>query len=194
MSAWKRLDRVSDAICNEVAKRRDLLEQDASDAKSAAALIAAFRTEAVLERGYLTPGDLERIARLKNGGKLSGKTLVALRSNGEAALRQVTTLALKEDDPELAIRLLLGLDGVRLPTASCILAWTQPHRWAVIDVRSWNSICSLSGGEVKPLGSVGAKIDHWLDYVRIVGAASKKLSEHPQAIDVWLYRYDQLRS
>ncbi|WP_318910137.1 hypothetical protein [Shinella zoogloeoides] len=111
-------------------------------------LIADFVEQGVAERGYLTSGDLKRVAFVKNGEKLSNKTKDALASNTEEAVRQFTKMALSANDPEFSVRILLGLDGVHLPTASCILAWTLPHKWPVIDVRSWRSIARLSHGQV----------------------------------------------
>ncbi|MGO8425886.1 hypothetical protein ACC772_37870, partial [Rhizobium ruizarguesonis] len=92
------------------------------------ALIETFSTQNVAARGYLLPYYLVSIALLKNGDKLSGKTLAALQSNSPEALHFLTHAAYRAVDYEIAMRLLLGLDGVNLPTASCIISWVWPER------------------------------------------------------------------
>ncbi|MGO8420961.1 hypothetical protein ACC807_15335 [Rhizobium ruizarguesonis] len=152
------------------------------------ALIETFSTQNVAARGYLLPDDLVSIALLKNGDKLSGKTRAALQSNSPEALHFLTHAAYRAVDDEIAMRLLLGLDGVNLPTASCILSWVWPARWPVIDVNSWIAIEHFDSNRLAPKRSTkGLKMAHWLFYtqlVRLVGAAT---GLSPQQIDMWLY-------
>lgn len=154
-------------------------------------LIATFQERGVAERGFLFPEELEHVALVKNGGKLSTKTRNALRSNSAETIKQLTAMALKTDEPEMAVRLLMGLDGVRLPTASCLLAWTLPHKWPVIDVRAWRTLARLSdaGLEFEPVG--GLKVRHWTHYFMVVKGVAVAAAMTPQAVDVWLYHHDK---
>ncbi len=178
-------------ITAEMAKSPELFTAYDEGRNGPSALIADFREQGVAARGYLNADDLYRIAMLKNGGKLSQKTKDALAANAESILRDFTRAAFTADDPELAVRVLLGLDGVRLPTASCILAWVLPHKWPVIDKRAWGSIAKFSGGDlaVEPVG--GLKVKHWVEYVAIVQEVANVVGRTPQEVDVWLYAYDK---
>lgn len=154
-------------------------------------MIADFAAQGIADRGFLTSADLKRIALVKNGGKLSMKTKSALASNTEAAVHHFTRMAFSESDPEFAVRILLGLDGVRLPTASCILAWTLPHKWPVIDVRSWRSVAKLSRDQLEKSPIGGLKVKHWNTHNNIVQLVASQTNQSPQKIDVWLYAYDK---
>ncbi len=178
-------------IVAAISREPHLAQPQTNGRNNPATLIADFRKRGVATRGYLLPVELHAIALLKNGGKLSGKTKIALESNGERIVKELTGMALSSDEPEIAVRLLLGLDGVRLPTASCILAWTLPHKWPVIDIRAWSSIVQFSKGKIEPHLPGGIKVKHWLDYVRIVNAVASELKWTPQKIDLWLYGYDK---
>ncbi len=129
-----------------------------------------------------------QIALLKNGGKLSGKTRAAIGANSAEAIKVLTHLALTATDDELAIRYLLGLDGVNLATASCILAWTEPGRWPVIDVNAWAAIEHFDDERSRPARrSKALKLSDWLFYVRQVRAIAEASGRTPQEVDVWLY-------
>ncbi|WP_037417428.1 hypothetical protein [Sinorhizobium sp. CCBAU 05631] len=154
-------------------------------------LMTSFRERGVPERGFLLPDELEEIALVKNGGKLSTKTREALWSNSKDTIERLTRMALGTDDPELAVRLLLGLDGVRLPTATCILAWTLPHKWPVIDVRAWRALVGFSKGILVADPPGGLKVRHWRQYFAVVKEVATTSAMTPQAVDVWLYRYDK---
>lgn len=180
------------------AQIREAIESDAEliapyvqPSNSVEKLMAEFSLAGVKQRGYLEPSELTTIALVKNGGKLSEKTRNALNSNSDGVVKRLTQLALEENDPELAIRFLLGLDGVRLPTASCILAWTMPDKWPVIDVRAWGAICQFSEGRLESPPVGGLKISHWIIYNEIVQDVAQKIKWRPQCVDVWLYAYDK---
>lgn len=178
-------------IVAAISREPHLAHPQKSGRNNPATLIADFRERGVARRGYLLPAELHAIALLKNGGRLSGKMKIALESNGERIVKELTGMALSSDEPEIAVRLLFGLDGVRLPTASCILAWTLPHKWPVIDIRAWSSIVYFSKGKIEPSQPGGIKVKHWLDYVVIVNAVASELKWTPQKIDRWLYGYDK---
>ncbi|WP_416064587.1 hypothetical protein ACK9YZ_16925 [Rhizobium sp. ZK1] len=151
-------------------------------------LIAAFASIGVAARGYLHPEELLQIALLKNGGKLSGKTRAAIGANSAEAIEALTRLALSATDDELAIRYLLGLDGVNLATASCILAWAEPRRWPVIDVNAWAAIEHFDNERSRPeRRSKALKVSDWLFYVRLVRMVAEASGRTPQEVDVWLY-------
>lgn len=181
------------AISRQMIAYPDLFSAYDESSSSPSVLIQDFRKEGVTSRGYLTAHDLYRVALLKNGGKLSQKTKNALASNNEDIVREFTRIAISSDHPELAVRILLALDGVRLPTASCVLAWVLPHKWPVIDRRAWNSVASFSSGVLPddPVG--GLKVGHWLQYVAIVREIAGVTGRKPQEVDTWLYTYDKKR-
>jgi hypothetical protein len=131
----------------------------------------------------ISRNQLIAIAKEKNGGKLSKtKTLAALERNSELAVLSLTEAAFASDDPEVQIRTLLGLDGVRVPTASCILAWREPQRFAVIDKRAVAAIEHLTGARIAP-----NRVFDWLMYLVAVREVAKELEQSCMEVDRRLY-------
>ncbi|MBB4326550.1 hypothetical protein [Rhizobium leguminosarum] len=179
---------LSRKLVAEISKTFDTTMAQLKTRSDPRALIEAFLAQNVAARGYLVPDDLVSIALLKNGGKLSEKTRVALASNSPEAIRLLTHAAYRSADDEIAARLLLGLDGVNLPTASCILAWVWPARWPVIDMNSWAAIEHFDSSKLAPKhDTTNLKMAHWLFYTQLIRPVGTATGLSPQQVDMWLY-------
>ena len=106
----------------------------------------------------------------------------ALESNSEQAVQTLSRLAFAQPDVEIQMRLLTGLAGVRVPTASCILAWTNPKSYGVIDRRACLALNYIVGLQIDP-----QSISGWVVYLSIVRDVAQKLDITPMAVDRRLY-------
>ncbi|AXR77999.1 hypothetical protein [Natrarchaeobaculum sulfurireducens] len=88
-----------------------------------------------LEQGYLTREQLYEIAY-----ESSTRSAHHVETNPERRCRTVTANVLAVDDDFSKIQLLAGLSGFKAPTASCVLAASDPDRHAVVDTRVWASL------------------------------------------------------
>ncbi|WP_411342219.1 hypothetical protein V6U71_10730 [Sphingopyxis sp. J-6] len=144
--------------------------------------------QAILHRYPSPPTALNReqlieIAREKNGGKLAkSKALKALEGNSNAAVLRLTGLAFAEPDVEIQMRLLIGLGGVGVPTASAILTWTNPNKFAVIDRRACAALMSIVDTDINPKSVAG-----WISYLAIAKRVAKRLGVTPMIVDRRLY-------
>ncbi len=144
--------------------------------------------KAILDRYPSPPISLDKdqlieIAREKNGGKLAkSRALKALKSNSGAAIRRLTELAFAEPDAEIQMRLLIGMNGVRVPTASAILAWTHPDKFAVIDRRACYALKAILDVDIDP-----QSVEGWVSYMDIVRNVARSLGITPMAVDRRLY-------
>lgn len=130
----------------------------------------------------ITRSDLYAIAHKKSP---RGASLV--RSNSALDVQQAFDHALKAPNAHERIRSLTKLNGVDVAVASCILAWTCPKCWGVIDQRAWRALYRRglvwswrNGG--KSLGP-----EQWSIYCRVIGMASRRSRVRPQHIDLFLY-------
>jgi hypothetical protein len=189
---------IAERIAAEIDRYPHITSGDASDGKSATSLIAELKRKGIPERGFLTHDELNQIAAKKNGDRLPRRTTgKAIMSNSAEAVRELTRIGMASDDPELAIRPLLSLEGVRLPTASAILSWTYPEKWAVIDIRAWTSLLEIAGFRVKRMKDDGAggkgiwRVGNWIDYMGIIHETVELVGRTPREVDLWLYWYDK---
>ena len=93
----------------------------------------------------ITQKDVYEIALVKNArqGKPHGLALsrAALTAgNSDLDVQQAFKAALAATDEGRRLQCLTSLHGVGVPIASCILAWTFPDRWGVIDRRAWMAL------------------------------------------------------
>lgn len=133
---------------------------------------------------FLESDMLRRIAKEKNGDKISQVKDLALRRNSDVSLKRITELAFIEQDDETKVRILCGLDGVRVPTASAILAWHQPERFGVIDIMACRALCVLGFDKMdKP------RVQYWTTYLGIIREAAERIGERPFDVDRRLWTY-----
>ncbi|SDQ62966.1 hypothetical protein [Natronobacterium texcoconense] len=91
--------------------------------------------ETYREQGYLTRDQLYEIAY-----ESSTRSAYHVETNPEQRCRTVTENVLAVEDDFSKIQLLTGLSGFKAPTASCVLAASDPDHHAVVDTRVWASL------------------------------------------------------
>lgn len=137
------------------------------------------------DRKFLTKEELTRICILK-----SPRRAALSIENNDGAVERVTRFAFSEPDPLLKIRVLGVLNGVSVPTASAILAWTYPEKFPVIDRRAWRALADRA---ILPKRNdeQSLTIGNWLTYLGVIRRLEKYTGWKPQEIDHWLYLADK---
>ena len=99
-------------------------------------------------------------------------------------------MALTSRDERAQLEALTALDGVAVPTASAILALTNPRRYGVIDIHVWQLLFELGSIRTKPSG-VGFTFDDWRDYLAVLRHHAKQLGVSVRAVEYSLFLYHQ---
>lgn len=161
-------------------RNKHLLQPQATPPRLAALIT---RAQQETKNGTISKSLFEDICREKSPRRMS---LVTSQLNTEVLIQRCFTEAMNANDEATRIRALCKLSGVAVPRASCILAWTRPMRWGVIDVRAWSVLYHL--GAVRNRAN-GRNLGHrqWSQYVGILSNLARHLSVTPQAVDVALY-------
>jgi len=93
--------------------------------------------DGIRARGYVRRDELRGIAQWK-----SPRRAELVEDNPNDVVEKVTGLALnlRTAYPDYAVNLLTILKGVRVPTASAVLAVADPYHFGIIDVRAWRTL------------------------------------------------------
>lgn len=144
-----------------------------------------IRLEEARRRGYLTKQELLEVCRDKSPRRAE---MAKANSDDDVVVITKSSFGLVREDVRIAA--LCALKGVQVPTASCILSWTYPDRWGVIDRRAWKS---LFQADVVNRRSEGTSLgpNEWSDYCEAVNAIASALSVTPQRADRLLYCHDR---
>jgi hypothetical protein len=132
----------------------------------------------ILNRGWITKGDLRIIARWK-----APRSAGYIESNPEEYVREITGFALRAATERARIEVLTLLDGVQWPTASVILHFFHKDPYPIIDFRALWSV-SL------PL-PVKYTFDFWWPYVRFCRDLSDRTALDMRTIDRALWQYSK---
>lgn len=137
------------------------------------------------EVGQIDQATLYDIARKK-----SPRRAELVKENSDHDVRRVTKLAYRVDSEATRIGLLCSLHGVKIPVASCILAWIYPDRWGVIDQRAWRELFRR-GIVGPPDNGVGLRVPHWVKYNGVLQQLRELTGQEPRQIDLWLFDADR---
>lgn len=143
------------------------------------------RLEGARGRGYLSKAELFDLCRVK-----STRRAKEACKNTESDVNAITKLSFTVEREEVRIGLLCSLTGVLVPTASCILSWTFPKKWAVIDQRAWRSLFDAGVFDRRANGTP-LRPAEWVDYCKAVDVIADALSLTPQRVDRLLYALDK---
>jgi hypothetical protein len=151
-------------------------------------LVALFKQQ----KGQLNKPLLKEVARWKTGGRTI--PLVEGNSDEDIALanKALHDNALTIDE---IIDELCKLRGVRLPTASVILAFSEPDKYSVIDYRVCEFLCNICGVEIEGRSLNPQDKNHWgryqLECSKLLEKINKILEEKATLRDLdramWIY-------
>jgi hypothetical protein len=148
--------------------------------------------EAVLGQG-ISSATLVEIVTCKNASGKGGKrTAKQAGQNKDECARHKTKTAFCENTATKAIQKLCTLQGVGVATASAVLSWCFPARYAVIDRRVWETLV-LFGLTAKVRRASQCTPDDYSWYMEQVHGLCEGLGETwtPQLVDRWLYAFSK---
>jgi hypothetical protein len=167
----------------EMRKRPDLFEFSNKEDQKVKSIILRMKGRSLAR---LSINDIFEIAKVK-----SPRSAGNILNNDPCVVAEILRAVKNSSSDETRVRLLSSLDGVGIPTASAILAWTNEKRYGVIDVRSWNTLNSdvYRCIAFPYIGYFSPK--EFVLYCTILRDAAHQLKKTPQLIDLWLYRFDR---
>jgi hypothetical protein len=131
---------------------------------------------AAVARGHYEPDEFVAIARWK-----TPRSRQHIAANSDSDVRQITAMAFSGVEP-LQHRVLTLLGGVRVPTATALLAVAFPDRHTILDVRSTASLGRL--GEWDGQGG-------YLAYLEVCRGLADRLKVSLRALDRALWRWSK---
>ena len=139
----------------------------------------------VRQRGQFTRSEFLTMCRWK-----SPRAVGRCASNSHHRVRDVSRGIFNTRLEAERLDLLTSLAGVGIPTASAILTLTDPRRYGVIDIRAWQELYRLGAVQDRP-GGQGFRLEHWLQYLRILRAEAARLKVTARQVEYSLFTYHQ---
>ena len=133
---------------------------------------------------HLDKAEVYEIARVKSPRRAARVDALA----DECGMRTLTGVALADNDLTDGQRsaLLASIPGVGIPTASAILTWCQPSRYAVIDFRVWETLRHF---DAVPSKRIAFTSFHYQGYSLVINELSAQTEMCPFDLDRWLWEF-----
>lgn len=132
-------------------------------------------------KGYMTKKEFLEICMWK-----SPRPKRFYERNTPEKIKKISSEALNAVSESHKIKILTELAGVRIPTASAILAITNPERYGVIDIRVWQTLYYYGIVDSNKAG-INFSIENWLDLTLILRNLAEKYNSTPRAIERALF-------
>ena len=129
-----------------------------------------------IQQGQCTRENLEKIFRWKTRGRGGGRLI----KNEDAEIADALKLATMAKTDRAALAVLVGLNGVRVPVASAILAAIDPEKFTVIDVRALEAL-----NVTNPRITINLYLDYLNECRRLACENSVKLRTLDEALWQW---------
>ena len=114
-----------------------------------------------VQRGYMTPADLDQVAGWKWRGS---RTRDLCCGNSPEDVKEISQTAFSTKSERLKIGALLSLAGVNWPMASVILHFAYPNRYPILDVRAMAAVGSTPSYSFKK----------WKEYTELCRATARQ--------------------
>jgi len=132
-------------------------------------------------RGYFTRAEFLRICRWK-----SRRRIALCLSNSKGSVEKLTAIAFTESDEISRIEALLKLSGVAVPTASALLAVSDPSSYGVVDIRAWQFLHSV-GAVTRNKRGTNLSVKNWLQYLSVLRKVALRIKTTPRLVEISLY-------
>ena len=132
----------------------------------------------IKEQNYVTKNQLQILCKWK-----SPRSAGNMLSNDEEYIKEITKYSFQTKNERTRIEVLTLLDGVRWPTASCILHLFHNDKYPILDFRALWSI-----GIDKP---PDYKYDFWINYTNFCRNISKEQNISMRNLDKALWQYSK---
>jgi multidrug efflux pump subunit AcrB len=159
-----------------------LIKQNLSTVEHDKALRAIAALRSCKARGFLTKTDLRMVAKWK-----APRAIRHIERNTPAMVKKLTSEAFATTNEKAKLEILDKLKGVSVPMASAILMLTDPKRYPVIDIRTWQ-ILHIMGEVAENTKGTGLRSSQWETYLSIVRHYAKKYKVTARDIDRTLFQ------
>ncbi len=132
-------------------------------------------------KGYLTKKEFLAIGMWK-----SPRPRRYYEKNTSEDVKKISSKAFSLISEIQKIKTLMELEGVRIPTASAILALSDPKKYGVIDIRVWQTLYYFGIVNTNK-GGINFSIENWLDLTLILRNLAEKLNSTPRSIERALF-------
>jgi hypothetical protein len=132
-------------------------------------------------RGYFTKAEFLEVCRWK-----SRRRIGLCESNSEADIQFNTATAFSAPDEHSRMEALLTIRGVAVPTASALLAASDPSNYGVIDIRAWQLLHQSGLVRTNKKGR-NLSINNWKDYLGVLRKIAHKAKSTPRLVEIALY-------
>jgi hypothetical protein len=120
----------------------------------------------------------------------SHRSIRQCERNSAKAVESISRKVLVSRSEREKLELLRSLRGVSVPTASAILALTNPAIYGVIDIRVWQLLYALRSVKKNPRGQ-GFRFENWYHYLKILRHHAKRLHVQVRLVELTLFKYHQ---
>ncbi len=137
----------------------------------------------IKKKGYFTKKQFIKMATWKTPRPQKYYSL-----NKEPQIKKVSQKAFAAKTEKERIKLLDGLSGVGIPVASALLMFYDPNKYAVIDIRAWQTLFKYGLVKENKKGK-NFTYKQWEKYLEIVRSYAKKYNVKPRDIDRALFYF-----
>lgn len=159
--------------------KHNLVQED----EYAAKLIAKSRKART--RGYLTKKEFLDICMWK-----SPRPKKHYEKNTEDKIADITKRAFLIPHEKNRIVSLTRLNGIKIPTASAILAMVYPDRYGIIDIRVWKVLRKYEEVKDNPRG-MNFTPAQWYKYLVKLRYIAKKLKKTPRIVELTMFYHSK---
>jgi len=147
--------------------------------------------DAIRARGHILRNELYQIARWK-----SPRRADLVNHNLPETVERVTNeaLVLKGSDPGRAVRLLDGLCGIGVPTASAVLTVADPQNFGIVDVRVWKVLSAWQPNRFPYERRNRLQVADFLCYLETIRELARASRLTCREVDMALWQMDRERS
>lgn len=139
----------------------------------------------VKQRGYLLKQEFLKIMHWK-----SPRPINHYKQNSPEEIKLITQLAFAADHDALKIHILTALKGVKYPSASAILMFYDPAKYAVLDIRVWKQLHRLKIVSENAKGQ--AFTFHQAEkFLQLIREIAQKMNLTPRQVEKRLFDYDR---
>ena len=167
-----------------------------------ASLSKLLDNELLKEEDGPTQKIIKRLAHVKKDRELSRGEFLDLcywksprsirrcEKNSAKKVEEVSRKVLSTSSEKKRLELLTSLNGVSIPTASAILALTDPRNYGVIDIRVWQLLLALNSVRGNPKGQ-NFTFKEWFHYLKILRYHAKRLDTSVRLVELTLFKFHQ---
>jgi hypothetical protein len=163
----------------------ELLASETLAAEDLPAAKIVKRLRHVAEDRELSRGEFLDICQWK-----SPRSIRQCERNAARTVEEVSRKVFATGSEKRRVELLTNLRGVSIPTASAILALSDPQNYGIIDIRVWQLLFSLKSVRENPRGQ-NFTFAQWYHFLKILRYHAERLDCPVRNVELTLFKFHQ---